>query len=85
LRYHDPENWPALRDALRAMGRSDLIGNGKKHLIPSFQPVGTGLGRSDATGSRTGTGKRAGRVGHSGQRYGIAMTQRTGPPPTKKR
>ena len=43
LRYHDAENWPLLRDALRQMGRADLIGNGKKHLIPSFQPVGTGL------------------------------------------
>ena len=43
LRYHDPENWPLLRDTLRAMGRADLIGNGKKHLVPSFQPAGTGL------------------------------------------
>ena len=43
LRYHDAENWPLLRDALRQMGRADLIGNGKKHLIPSFQPLGTGL------------------------------------------
>jgi uncharacterized radical SAM protein YgiQ len=43
LRYHDPENWPLLRDALKEMGRADLIGNGKKHLIPSFQPAGTGL------------------------------------------
>lgn len=42
LRYHDPENWPLLRDALKSMGRADLIGNGKKHLIPSFQPKGTG-------------------------------------------
>jgi uncharacterized radical SAM protein YgiQ len=82
LRYHDPENWPALRDALRAMGRADLIGNGKKHLIPSFQPVGTGQGvRSDATGSRTGAGKRVGRVGHGGPRFNVAMTQRTGEPP----
>jgi len=24
------------------MGRAELIGNGKKHLIPSFQPAGTG-------------------------------------------
>jgi uncharacterized radical SAM protein YgiQ len=38
LRYHDPKNWPLLREALRQMGRSDLIGNGKHHLIPSFQP-----------------------------------------------
>ncbi|MBS1229785.1 MAG: Radical domain protein [Proteobacteria bacterium] len=48
LRYHDAENWPLLRDALRAMGRADLIGNGKKHLIPSFQPPGTGLRHQEA-------------------------------------
>jgi uncharacterized radical SAM protein YgiQ len=42
LRYHDPENWPLLREALQKMGRADLIGNGKKHLIPSWQPAGTG-------------------------------------------
>ncbi|MFA7293218.1 MAG: YgiQ family radical SAM protein, partial [Rhodocyclaceae bacterium] len=42
LRYHDPENWPLLRDALRAMGRADLIGNGKKQLVPAWQPAGTG-------------------------------------------
>jgi uncharacterized radical SAM protein YgiQ len=41
LRYHDPLNWPLLRDALNAMGRNDLIGNGKYHLIPSYQPKGT--------------------------------------------
>jgi len=38
LRYHDPNNWPLLREALKAMGRSDLIGNGKKHLVPFHQP-----------------------------------------------
>jgi hypothetical protein len=43
LRYHDPENWPLLREALKEMGRSELIGNGKRHLVPSFQPIGTGL------------------------------------------
>ncbi|KAB2317843.1 YgiQ family radical SAM protein [Betaproteobacteria bacterium SCN1] len=42
LRYHDPDNWPLLRDALKAMGREDLIGNGRKHLIPLYQPAGTG-------------------------------------------
>ncbi|MDR1887997.1 MAG: YgiQ family radical SAM protein [Zoogloeaceae bacterium] len=40
LRYHDPNNWPLLREALKQMGRADLIGNGKKHLIPNFQPAG---------------------------------------------
>jgi uncharacterized radical SAM protein YgiQ len=42
LRYHDAENWPILREALKEMGREDLIGNSKKHLIPLFQPAGTG-------------------------------------------
>ena len=42
LRYHDPENWPLLREALRRMGRADLIGNGHRHLVPSYQPAGTG-------------------------------------------
>ena len=39
LRYHDPNNWPLLREALKQMGRGDLIGNGKHHLIPTWQPV----------------------------------------------
>ena len=34
LRYYDPENWPILREGLKRMGRSDLIGNGERHLIP---------------------------------------------------
>jgi len=42
LRYHDAENWPVLRAALKRMGRDDLIGNGKRHLIPAWQPAGTG-------------------------------------------
>jgi uncharacterized radical SAM protein YgiQ len=42
LRYHDPNNWPMLRDALKRMGRADLIGNGKHHLVPAWQPEGTG-------------------------------------------
>ncbi len=35
LRYHDPENWPVLRDALTQMNRTDLIGNGPEHLVPA--------------------------------------------------
>ncbi len=42
LRYHDAENWPLLRDALKRMGREDLIGNSKRHLVPAYQPLGTG-------------------------------------------
>jgi uncharacterized radical SAM protein YgiQ len=42
LRYHDPDNWPVLREALRRMGRADLIGSGRRHLVPAYQPSGTG-------------------------------------------
>jgi radical SAM superfamily enzyme YgiQ (UPF0313 family) len=48
LRYHDPANWPLLRETLKEMGRSDLIGNGKRHLIPAWQPAGT-CGARDKT------------------------------------
>ncbi len=42
LRYHDPNNWPLLREALRRMGRAELIGPGRTQLIPAHQPPGTG-------------------------------------------
>jgi uncharacterized radical SAM protein YgiQ len=45
LRYHDANNWPVLRETLRRMGRTDLIGPGKHQLIPSWQPAGTGHNR----------------------------------------
>jgi len=49
LRYHDPKNWPLLREALKAMGRADLIGNGKRHLVPAWQPAAE---KSTPTGRR---------------------------------
>ena len=55
LRYHDPANWPLLRDALRAMGHADLIGNGKKHLVPMFQPAALS---STGDRSRHGTAEK---------------------------
>jgi uncharacterized radical SAM protein YgiQ len=67
LRYHDPNNWPVLREALRRMGRANLIGNGPQHLIPSYQPPGTG---------ETGEGRRAG-FKHGSQ--GAPPVKRGGP------
>jgi hypothetical protein len=64
LRYHDAENWPLLREALRAMGRDDLIGPGKHQLVPNWQPAGTGL---------QGEGKRA---GHKGRQRSAAPGQK---------
>jgi uncharacterized radical SAM protein YgiQ len=44
LRYHDPENWPMLREALQRMGRADLIGNSDRHLVPRYNPPAVGAG-----------------------------------------
>jgi hypothetical protein len=49
LRYHDSDNWPLLREALKSMGRADLIGSGKRQLVPSSQPAGVVAGRSEGT------------------------------------
>jgi uncharacterized radical SAM protein YgiQ len=73
LRYHDPNNWPLLRDTLKAMGRADLIGNGKHHLIPTFQPMTDGSYASPRRKNSTGSQPRKGRV----------LTQHTGLPPRR--
>ncbi len=81
LRYHDPDNWPVLREALRHMGRADLIGNGKHQLIPAYQPTGTGNAAAGGRRAPPGAGGRAG----NGQRAGAPRpfrTQHTGLPRT---
>jgi uncharacterized radical SAM protein YgiQ len=70
LRYHDANNWPMLREALRRMGRADLIGPGRQQLVPSWQPAGTGLARE---------GQRAARA-----RAQPMRTQHTGLPSTPR-
>ncbi|MGS5086891.1 YgiQ family radical SAM protein [Hydrogenophaga sp. A37] len=59
LRYHDPNNWPLLREALKAMGRADLVGNGKHHLIPTFQPMTDGGYQSARKKNSTPGGEKA--------------------------
>ena len=76
LRYHDPENWPLLREALKRMGRADLIGNGKHQLIPSWQPS-RDSGRKSA--DRPGRGFR---TQHSGWK---SLAQRPSPAPKARR
>jgi uncharacterized radical SAM protein YgiQ len=63
LRYHDANNWPELREALRRMGRADLIGSGRHQLIPAYQPAGTGQNRE---GARRPRGTRPIRTQHTG-------------------
>ena len=95
LRYHDANNWPLLREALKAMGRADLIGNGKHHLIPTYQPVTDGAyvsarkKNSFAPGLKT-KGRTAGSSPSSSMpasqpSKGLVLTQHTGLPPRQKK
>ena len=77
LRYHDPNNWPLLREALKAMGRADLIGNGKQHLIPTFQPLTDGGYQSARRKNSTPAVRAASKAPVKGR----VLTQHTGLPP----
>ena len=81
LRYHDANNWPVLREALRRMGRANLIGNGPQHLIPSYQPRGTG---EDGEGRRMAAAPRGGKPGTRPVRTQPVRTQHTGLPHTPR-
>ncbi len=75
LRYHFPKDWPLLREALKRMGRADLIGDGEKQLIPKDQPTSTDdyhaarRKNSSSVHARRTKGKKI-------------LTQHTGLPPT---
>ena len=59
LRYHDPDNWPVLREALKQMGRADLIGPRPDQLVPFQQPPGTGkIAGASRSPRRAGGGPR---------------------------
>jgi hypothetical protein len=83
LRYHDPKNWPLLREALKRMGRADLIGDGKHQLIPKTQPTDARdyqaprrKNSSDAHQRRTATGNAPAK--------GKILTQHNGLPPREQ-
>ncbi|MBD9415703.1 YgiQ family radical SAM protein [Pseudomonas sp. PDM16] len=82
LRYHDPKGWPMLREALERMGRSDLIGNGKHQLIPTYQPQTDEYQSARRKNSTpAGSKKVAGNGGDKGKTVGRILTQHTGLPP----
>ena len=72
LRYHDPNNWPLLREALMKMGRADLIGPGKHQLIPKTQPETHGYKSARRKNSTPPGGRKSGKP---------MLTQHTGLPP----
>ena len=85
LRYHDPNNWPLLREALKTMGRADLIGNGKQHLIPRFQPLNAEGYTSSRRKNSTSVAAKTSPVtlGRVKATPGKILTQHTGLPPRK--
>ncbi|MBV1907314.1 MAG: YgiQ family radical SAM protein [Pseudomonadales bacterium] len=85
LRYHDPDNWPLLREALKKMGHSELIGNGKKHLVPAAQSGDSGSYRSNTSKLKKAHQKndksRRKSANHTAKKKGqIVKTQHTGLP-----
>ncbi|MET0091668.1 MAG: YgiQ family radical SAM protein [Candidatus Thiodiazotropha sp.] len=58
LRYHDLKNWPLLRESLKRMGRSDLIGNGKNQLVPRWQPRLEKANSTNPESASRGTSRR---------------------------
>ena len=83
LRYHDSDNWPLLREELKKMGRADLIGNGKKHLIPLWQPDRADGYRSPRRKNSTPAGGNLNNTQNRSSRpaKGTVLTQHTGLPP----
>ena len=67
LRYHDPKNWPSLREELVRIGRQDLIGSGKNALIPAEEPAAKG-GRNYTPRPNTGLKRGNARKGPARRR-----------------
>jgi hypothetical protein len=89
LRYHDANNWPLLREALiEPWAARDLIGNGKHHLIPTWQPLTDGgytsarrKNSTSAPPAKTAKAAPAVKLPMVKPSKGRILTQHTGLPP----
>ncbi len=59
LRYHDPQNWPLIRDALIHMGEKHLIGNKPSCLVPDEDNVAPSTSTSKRKSGRHGSNRFA--------------------------
>ncbi|WP_243656664.1 YgiQ family radical SAM protein [Paucimonas lemoignei] len=75
LRYHDPENWPILREALQRMGRSDLIGSGERCLVPRNAAPTPALAAIERRKETPGPAKVAKKFGIMKPRDGAAIAR----------
>ncbi len=76
LRYHDSTHWPLLREALRKMGRAELIGSGPNQLIPDEGSGATGQRTDRASGNKSVAAVQRRLAGKRS-----VLTQHTGLPP----
>jgi hypothetical protein len=74
LRYHDPENWDMLREALVRMGRADLIGNTDRHLVPRHNPP-PGVAAMERRRETPGPNQLAKKFGQNKPRLGAAVVR----------
>jgi uncharacterized radical SAM protein YgiQ len=78
LRYHDPANWPLIRETLQQMKLAHLIGDGPNHLVPREQPA-----QDEAPKP---TRRKNTKEAHERRvKRGRALTQHTGLPPRRTR
>ena len=75
LRYHDPNNWEAIREGLKRMGRSDLIGNGPQHLVPRTDGTSAHV-RQHARDETPPLKVMAKKFGHKKLRVGAAISRK---------
>ena len=74
LRYHDPDNWPMIREALKEMKLEHLVGSGPDKLVPAEQPKGyKPKGSARRKNTKQAHEKRV--------RRGKMLTQHSGLPP----
>ena len=73
LRYHDPDNWPLIRQALKRMKLEQLIGSGPGKLVPKDQPAGARHHAHRRKNTKEAHDKRL--------KKGRALTRHTGLPP----
>ncbi|MCN4144821.1 MAG: YgiQ family radical SAM protein [Thiohalomonas sp.] len=59
LRYHDPKNWPLIRETLKEQGRYDLIGDGAKQLVPAEKSRPSSLAKKRRLQERLVAGKKS--------------------------
>ncbi|MDE0754480.1 MAG: YgiQ family radical SAM protein [Woeseiaceae bacterium] len=77
LRYHDPLNWPLIRETLKNMNLGRLIGSGDEQLVPLDQPSEKDVRYSARRKNRASVHQK--RI-----RKGKALTQHTGLPPREQ-